>query len=108
MLSINQLKFIRSLHQSKFRKLHQVFLAEGPKVVNELLISDYRVRTLVALETWITANQKSIPEKTEVLTISQKELERVSTLKTPNEVLAILEMPARSAAQWPRCRACCF
>ena len=92
MLSNNQLKFIRSLHQDKFRKVHRLFLAEGPKVVGELLQSEYRVKSILALEAWIGSNTKILPGDAEVITVSQKELERLSTLKSPREVIAVVQM----------------
>lgn len=92
MLSNNQIKFIRSLHQAKFRKLHRLFLAEGPKVVDELIRSDYRIKTIIALEEWVQAHKNSLSGETELITVSPKELERASTLKSPNEVLAVVEM----------------
>jgi len=52
MLSKNQLKFIRSLKKKKFRQTHQLFLAEGIKVVEELIKSPFIVHQLYATESY--------------------------------------------------------
>ena len=53
-ISKNQLKTITSLSQKKYRQKHQLFIAEGVKVVNELLNSSFKVDTLFALDTFET------------------------------------------------------
>lgn len=95
MLSNNQLKHIRSLHLSKFRKEYRLFLAEGPKLVEELLNSRYTLDMLLATESWIRKHGSQLPEMLEVLQVSNKELERISTLKTPNDVVAVVQMPEK-------------
>jgi TrmH family RNA methyltransferase len=93
MLSKNKMKFIRSLHQAKFREMHKLFLAEGPKVVHGLIHSKYRIKTIAAHEDWINTHHNKLSTEIEVIPVSQKELERISTLKTPNEILAVVEIP---------------
>ena len=91
MLSKNQIKYIRSLHLAKFRRQEKLFIAEGPKLALELLNSDFRVHSIHCLEEWHRANNRlcgDIP----VSIISQKELERISNLQTPNEVLLLVKM----------------
>ena len=97
MLSKNQLKFIRSLHQGKFRHEHGLFLAEGPKVVEEIIRSRFRVHSLYATENW-TMKGGTSHQPLEVTTISPKELERISTLQAPNEVVAVVHMAAEEKA----------
>ena len=41
MVSKNQIKLITSLQQKKFRQLHKLFIAEGVKVIQELLDSNF-------------------------------------------------------------------
>ncbi len=48
-ISKNQLKIITSLSQKKYRQKHQLFIAEGVKVVNELLNSSFEIDTLFAV-----------------------------------------------------------
>ena len=93
MISKNQIKFVRSLHQKKFRDAHGLFIIEGPKLVGELLKSDFEVKFLYALESW--EGNASVP----IERISAAELERISTLKQPNQVLAVVQQP--KAGQHP-------
>ena len=87
MLSRNQIKFIQSLKQKKFRMQHQLFVVEGEKLVNEFLNSDWSIEQIYATKEW---NEKAI-------VITTKELERISSLKTPNKVLAIVKIPNRKS-----------
>ena len=43
-LSANKIKYIRSLHQKKYRDEHNLFIAEGEKIVEEALRSGYNVK----------------------------------------------------------------
>jgi RNA methyltransferase, TrmH family len=101
MLSKAQIKYIQSLHQKKFRTAGDSYIAEGPKIVEEVIRHDAGSVTYVAgLPEWVTAHgsvlQTLPPEK--VFTISETELERISALTTPNEVLLVLRKPV--AAEW--------
>ncbi len=94
MLSSGQIKHIRSLSQRKFRKNHCRFIVEGEKMVAELLKSGYQVEHIFALEKWV---EKSVANPdlplSKVTVISASELNRISNLKTPNNVLAIVNIP---------------
>lgn len=85
MLSNAQQKFVNSLHQKKYRKIHQAFIVEGRKNVDELLKSDFVVQSLFST--------KSISEKLDSITtiVSENELNKVSTLKISDSVLAIVK-----------------
>ncbi|MFB9056301.1 TrmH family RNA methyltransferase [Mariniflexile ostreae] len=85
MLSKNQVKLIRSLNQKKYRLQHGLFVVEGFKVIKELLNSHYVLHTLYTTEAF-NADEK------EVL-ISEKDLKRISFLKTPHTAVAIFEIP---------------
>ncbi len=90
MLSKNKIKYIRSLDQKKCRKEENAFLAEGHKLVGELLGS-FRCRLLVAKTEWLEANPDVSAQ--EIIEVTQEELEKASLLKTPQDVLAVFEMP---------------
>lgn len=94
MVSKNQLKWVRKLHQQKYRQEEGFFLAEGVKVVDELLSSNIEVVHLFATETWIDDNPQV---HREVIPVSPKELETISTLMQPNQVLAVARIPESSA-----------
>lgn len=87
MLSRNQIKFIQSLKQKKFRLQHQLFVVEGEKMVNEFLNSDWEIGQVYATKEW----------EGDAIEITTKELERISSLKTPNKVLAIVKIPHRKS-----------
>ncbi|MBL0131907.1 MAG: hypothetical protein IPP43_12995 [Chitinophagaceae bacterium] len=91
MLVKSKIKDIQTLGQKKFREQEGLFIAEGPKVVSELLESGSgNVKEVFALKDWIGENKKLL-SKTTVTEISEKELERISGLTTPNKVLAIVQ-----------------
>ena len=87
-ISKNQFKTITSLSQKKYRQKHQLFIAEGVKVVNELLKSTFELDTLFALNGFETL----IPEN-KIVRISELELQKISKLKTPNKVLGLFKIP---------------
>lgn len=89
-LSKNRIKYIRSLELKKNRKADKVFLAEGPKLVGDLL-GHFRCRFLIATAEWLSVHKHlSVEDITEV---SEEELSRASLLKTPQQVLAVFEQP---------------
>lgn len=90
MLSKNKIKFIRSLEMKKNRKENGVFLAEGNKLVSDLS-SHFKCRLLVGTEQWIKSNNVHAEE---TVTVEKNDLSRASLLKTPQDVLAVFEMPA--------------
>lgn len=91
MITKNQVKYIQSLGQKKSRDIENRFIAEGPKLVNELLIAENcRIVQLLALKDWMDENPNA-GNNTEVIEISEAELEKISQLTTPNQVLAVIE-----------------
>lgn len=90
MLSKNKIKLIHALELKKNRKSEKVFLAEGHKLVNDLL-PFFSCRTLLATEEWLMLH----PDVTasEIIAVSREELTRASLQKTPQDVLAIFGQP---------------
>ncbi|MDG1475917.1 MAG: RNA methyltransferase [Vicingaceae bacterium] len=86
MISINQKKFVNSLKQKKFRTERNLFVVEGIKLVEELLQSDYEISAIYATSIWIERNSEL-----ECFEVSEKELQSISSLKTANEVLAVVK-----------------
>lgn len=90
MLVKPKLKYIQSLGQKKFRRQEGLFIAEGPKVVKELLeAANENVKEIYALKDWIIENKESLG-KTETVEITEMELEKISQLITPNKVVALV------------------
>lgn len=90
MLSKNKIKYIRSLELKKNRKEEQVFVAEGHKLVGDLL-GHFPCRLLVAIRSWLERNPKV--QADEIIEVTPDELTRTSLQKTPQEVLAVFEQP---------------
>jgi TrmH family RNA methyltransferase len=88
MVAKRELKFIKSLHQKKYRSRHGLFLAEGVKLVGELLRSGWKPKELFSTE----AVEGIAPARP----ITLQELKKVSALVQPNKVLAIFEIPSWS------------
>lgn len=86
-LSKNQLKLITSLSQKKYRQKHQYFIAEGVKVVQELLDASLELVSLFTTE----ENLFSV-DASQQFVISSNDLKKISNLKTPNAVVAIFKI----------------
>lgn len=95
MITRNQQKLVNSLRLQKHRLEEGLFIAEGVKVVNELLASSFQVTKIFATNEWIGAGH--IPQNryfVEIIEISNDELEKLSNLSTPNQVIALAKLPA--------------
>lgn len=93
MLSKSQLKFIRSLKVKKYRYKERTFLVEGPKLIQELIETGGAIQQIFALSSWIQANKQQITQYSlKVQEITDKELAKISNLKTPNQVIACVPM----------------
>lgn len=91
MLAKSKLKYIQSLGQKKHRDEERCFIAEGPKLVEELLISRTAViREVLGVADWINEKRQLLNDVA-FSEIAEQELERISQLSTPNKVLAIVE-----------------
>ena len=87
-LSKSNLKLITSLQQKKYRQKHKLFVAEGVKVVNELLSS-----SIYASHIFTTDASFEVSDEVELTVISDNELKKISTLKNPNKVLGLFKIP---------------
>ena len=88
MISKNQIKYIRQLELKKHRKQDGVFVAEGPKVVGDLLRAGFKVRQMFATADWLYRGL-------EIQTVTNDELRKISFLQHPQQVLAVFEQPLR-------------
>jgi TrmH family RNA methyltransferase len=87
MLSKNQIKLIKSLGQKKNRQHLGLFAVEGIKGISEFLDSDFKLVTLYTTKSIFDAPTASVCE------ISEVDLKKISTLKSPNTALAIFKIP---------------
>ena len=91
MVAKSELKFIRSLHQKKYRLRHGLFVAEGVKLVGELLASPLRLHSVYATEPELF--QDATP-------LTERELKQASSLVHPNKVLAVFHIPQPAPLQF--------
>ena len=90
MLSKNQIKWVHSLELKKNRRKEGLFVAEGPKVVGDLLRAGYVARAIF-----------STTERPNAQLITDDELRKLSFLQHPQEVLAVFEIPLNSQFSIP-------
>lgn len=91
MVTKNQIKLISSLHQKKFRQLHQLFIAEGQKVIQELLDAKFEldhIYTTAPLFEGVSASCFSV--------CTTDDLKKISALTVPNNCLAVFKIPSTS------------
>jgi TrmH family RNA methyltransferase len=90
MVTKSELKYIQSLSDKKVRLETGCFIAEGVKLVGEMIAAGYPLKAVYALDSWES------PDATlEVTRIEAFELEKMSMLQTPNQVLAVAMMPQK-------------
>ena len=90
MLSKNDIKNIKSLELKKFRDEKRLFVAEGHKLVGELL-GVFKCVLLVATDEWLGSRKRIPAERIESVTAD--ELKRASLLRSPQDVLGVFCMP---------------
>lgn len=84
--------------QKKYREIENAFVAEGPKIVGDLLETRH-AKLLVATQDWLEG--KSFPEETEVVTATDEELRKVSFLRHPQQVLGVFPLPLPKSEDRP-------
>ena len=94
MISKNQIKYVRQLEQKKFRKQEGLFIAEGHKVVGDLLRAGYIPKMLFATEKWLHENRLLVlTTAVTPTTVTDDELRRISLQQHPQQVLALFPIP---------------
>ncbi len=96
MLSKHKIKEIKSLEQKKFRKRTGLFVAEGPKLVMDLM-TGFQPQYIVATHEWLQANGHALPRGVEVEAVSPDELQRCSLQQHPQDMLCLFRMPDHTA-----------
>lgn len=89
MISKAKIKFIRALEHKKARKEEGLFVAEGPKVVGDLMkVASPKI--IVATDQWLGEQGDVLENKgIEIIPVCQEELAKVSFLQHPQQVLAV-------------------
>ena len=86
-LSKNKIKVIQSLQRKKGRIQHGLFIAEGIKVVQELVASSFELHSL-----YVTEGHEHHFDAELIQGVTEDELKKISTLKTPSGVLALFRL----------------
>lgn len=88
MISKNLMKQVRSLEQRKGRRREGLFVAEGPKVVGDLMRHGWQPARLMATRGWMEANPSAVADEA-----TDDELRRLSFLQHPQQVVALFPLP---------------
>lgn len=102
MISKNMIRTVRSLEMKKNRKREGLFVAEGPKVVGDM-IGNYKAHAIIATDEWLSGHKK----ETEgiggrllwtdtawgIIRVTEDELRRTSFLQHPQQVIALFQIP---------------
>lgn len=100
-ISKNTVKFVKSLHQKKFRQKYDIFVVEGDKMAREMLAqSAVAVEQVYAVEAWATTYAPLLRERSDLdlVIVTERELSQISSLTTPNQVLVVAHKPNW---EWP-------
>ena len=101
MISKNQIKLVKQLEQKKYRLREGAFVAEGPKVVGDLLTAGFQPRMLFATEEWAAVPYNGFSPSVLTL-VTADELRKISFLQHPQQVLAVFPTPCNK--QLPEAR----
>ena len=90
MLSKSKMKQVRALEMKKYRDAQQLFVAEGNKLVTDLMKA-FECKWLAARSSWVEVQPDL--RTGEVIEVRDDEMRKISLLKTPQEVLAVFSRP---------------
>ena len=98
MISKNQIKYVRQLEQKKFRKAENLFIAEGHKVVGDLLAAGFRPHQLFATQEWLESNTPLLRGGGargggDIIEVTTDELTKLSLQQHSQQVLALFPIP---------------
>jgi TrmH family RNA methyltransferase len=93
MLSKGLIKLINSLNLKKYRQKHGLFVAEGQKMVSDLLKTNAVIKTIITTQSDFSNN------KVEVIFCKASELDKISFLKTSQEIIALVKIPQNAFAE---------
>ncbi len=96
MLSKSQISLVNSLQQKKNRVELGLFVVEGLKSITEFLNSDYVIDTLYFTKD-VAISLPKIPQNIKLFEVNEQELKKISTLKTPQGILALVIIPQQNS-----------
>jgi TrmH family RNA methyltransferase len=92
MVSKSQISLVKSLQQKKFRREHGLFVVEGYKSITEFMASGYEIQIIYHTPAF-DAKLHKLSKKVNFQDISVAEMQKMSSLTTPQDVLAVLHLP---------------
>lgn len=96
MLSKRWIKLIRSLEYKKFRIKENLFLAEGDKLVSDLLKAGFHVEVLIGTEEYFSGAGIGLHKVSETIVVKEDEITRASLLKNQQQCMALCRIPRYS------------
>ncbi|WP_437921742.1 TrmH family RNA methyltransferase [Sphingobacterium sp. LRF_L2] len=99
MLSKAQTSLITSLQHKKFRKQHGLFIVEGLKSVTEFISSDYRIHSIYCIMETQT-KMGNLLQNIKCTTVSENEFQKITSLKNPQGILALVYLPQTEKIEW--------
>jgi len=95
MISQSRIKLIQSLDMKKNRQKTGFFVVDGDKMVLDLTRSPIEVVEIYAYPSWFEENINSLDQlkPDQLIEVSEKELKKISSFKTPHHVLALARIP---------------
>jgi len=105
MLSKSQISFIKSLHQKKYRKESGIFIIEGIKSIVEFISSSYQLHSIYYTPQFASSlptNHANI----KLFEVNNVELQKISTLQTPQGILALVHIPIQQKIDFKGLRNC--
>lgn len=98
MISKNKLKELAAYRQQKRCDEEAVFVVEGPKMAAEAMASGFTIRAVCATAEWLAAEAANTVAD-DIYEVSPGELERLSHMKTPNQVWMLVERKMDSSTE---------
>jgi RNA methyltransferase, TrmH family len=100
-LSKNEIKFYKSLQQKKFRDQEGLFVIEGVKLFQELLeAKTFEIDQILIVEESDLIDELKVEHGKYLNVISNKDLERISSFKNPNQVFVTVEQKKLKALDY--------
>jgi len=87
MLSKGLIKLVNSLKHKKYRQKYGLFIVEGQKMINDFISIGSPIKTI------ISALDEKIEGEFEFVSCKSSELEKLSLLKTSQEIMALVKIP---------------
>jgi TrmH family RNA methyltransferase len=100
MISKSDVKYIQSLSHKKFRDEAGEFVVEGVKMLDELMENmPGSIQRIFATTDWIQRHNKKGAIPVSLHEVEEFELKKISSLSTPNDVLAVVKKPIFAATE---------